>query len=255
MALFEPQPGGTVSGSLPTLVVPTAAELGIYGASSLIDWWTAEHGVDFTGGTPGWIGRKNLNRMTPLVGSDLPTVTPNSWNGQTALVSGTSTATLGELACANIIPATASYSIVWVGRRGTSTDGIIWGSEGASLSEVTSCVHRSSDDRIQITVNGTGLHTTAAAYPQSTAPHIGILSYNHGTTTAVIRINRSQVFTSSSAAANIRTRFQVMARTNTIATTSYGTRVNELMVFSEAVHLNTTLLTNIETYLNARYAL
>jgi hypothetical protein len=108
---------------------------------------------------------------------------------------------------------------------------------------------------VQVTINGTSLHTTAAAFPQGTAPHIGILSYNHGTTTAVLRYNRSQVFSSSSAPANIRTRFQVFTRTNSVATTSYGTRVHELMVFSEAVHLNSALLTNIETYLNARYAL
>jgi len=254
MAVFTPISGGPVgSGLLPSLPTISADMKAIYAASSLVDWWTADTGVVGTGSTFQIIGRKGHNRMVPDTGTDSPTVVASAHNGRAALQAGTTAGTIGDLGDggANLFPVNASFSLVYVGRRGTN-DSYLLNSGGASN---TYMWHRVADDKVTVGVGGVS-QITSTVVVAPTAPHIGIYSYDFATKVANLRLNRSLAGTKTSVAnENTSSKLKVLGRGDAAAANSAGAQIFEWMIFNTAIHLNATLLANVETYLADRYAL
>lgn len=260
MAVFSPISGGPLgTGSLPVLdalSIGTDARA-IYAATSLVDWWTADTGVVGTGAGFYWIGRKNHRRLIPRTGdgdADAPGVVASAYAGKACLQAGTTSATIGELIdnSENLFPVASSFSVAYVARRG-SADAYLFGSNGTTAFHIQ---HRAADDKVSVSHNGVSQGVTSTIAPYTTAPHIGIWSYDYVGKEGRFRMNRAAGLTKTSVVdENDDTRFQVLARGDTNAVNSGGAQVFEVMLFNSALHLNATLLANVETYYNARYGL
>lgn len=247
------------SSGLP-VIAPTAGELRMFNSSSLQRWWRASSGFS----PAGWECMKSGAVLTPAFASKLPTKTElAAYNDNPALVFATGSTINGTLSAASVLEAGSSLTMVLVGRAGPSDSAFLLGdglnSGGTYLQHLsTGVVGMNISGQSGITVSG---------YPRVYADGINIFvaSFDESLAQNQLRLNRGAgVWTSATGAITtgvVNTRLTVGARGTppssggTVDGTVDGGDIAEVLIFNEALHVNTTLRDVVEAYLGTKYGI
>lgn len=256
------------SAGLPAFALPTAGERAIFDNPAVLRWWRADSGF----AADGWRCRKTGDAGLLVPERDgMPTRSRMAaYGGRDALVFSASSQLWDD--GKNLFPTGGPFSLVVIGRAGPNDAAYLAGAATVGSTAITMLTHQSQtagNGRTSFTVNaagaiaGNGLTSTSSRY-YADGPMLMIGSHDPGGTVKMaLRNNGGTVDNitgspSNAGAPNPHAQMHVggvNAFGSAISGALDGGDIAEIMLLNVALHVDTTLRTNIETLMLARYGL
>ncbi len=233
-----------------TPIVLTSFELQALQIASLIGWWRADCGFTSTA----WLDRKGDIPLVPYSVA-MPTQGVHAGLDGKAVLKFATGAANGQLydGGANLLPVNAAFSVVTVFKL-ASTDGAnVWvnGNE-------TTWNQFLNTGGANMRVGGSSAVASLLSGLTAGAPVLAISSWDDATNVGSLRLNRGafvRADVAGSSQHNTNGQFHLGGVGSSTTIDGNGTDgvIAEVMIFSEALHLNATLLADVEAYLGDRY--